>query len=171
MLVLVSIAALGACAILLIYAALHDLLTYTIPNRVSLALVAAFAVYAASAGLALDVVGWHLAAGAIALACGFGLFAARLIGGGDAKLAAAIALWLGWSHLLTFVVAAGLAGGALTLVIVGLRALPVPIVIGGWTWLDKLQDSKSGIPYGIALSAGALFVLPRTPVWTAIFGG
>lgn len=164
-----AIVPLAAFAGLLAYAALSDLLTYTIPNRVSVALIAAFAVFAPLAGLGLTEIALHVAAGAAVLLGGFAMFALRWIGGGDAKLAAAIGLWLGFADVGPFLLVAAVAGGVLTIAILALRALPLPIVVGDWLWLERLQDKRSGIPYGIALAAGALILLPQTAVWKAVF--
>ena len=48
------------------------------------------------------------------------------IGGGDAKLAAATALWFGFDFLLDYLVYASLFGGVLTLVLIQFRRLPLP---------------------------------------------
>ena len=82
--------------VLVITAALRDVTSYTIPNWISLALVAAFPVTALALGLPLNVIGLNLGVGATALAAGMGMFALGWIGGGDAKLLAAAALWIGW---------------------------------------------------------------------------
>ena len=87
---------------LMAYAAANDLLTMLIPNRISLALTAAFALLAATGILSPAEIGAHLGAGALVLAITFGLFASGVIGGGDAKLAAAAALWLGFDQLLDY---------------------------------------------------------------------
>src|SRR3954471_12119338 len=81
---------------LMAYAAASDLLTMTIPNRLCAALVAAFGVLAVAAGLGWSDLAGHLGAAAATLVVTFTLFAFGLIGGGDAKLAAATALWLGF---------------------------------------------------------------------------
>src|SRR3954451_24241235 len=81
---------------LMAYAAASDLLTMTIPNRRSLALVAAFALFAVASGVSAEAMLLHLAAGAVVLAGTFAMFAFGWIGGGDAKLAAVTALWLGF---------------------------------------------------------------------------
>src|SRR5262249_52418386 len=52
-----------------------------------------------------------LAAGCVVLVAAFSLFARGVIGGGDAKLAAATALWLGFDHLLPYLLYASLIGG------------------------------------------------------------
>src|SRR5206468_4132264 len=96
---------------LMAYAAASDLLTMTIPNRLSLALAGAFVAFAVLGALPLHSVLMHVGAGAAVLAVSFGLFAFGWIGGGDAKLAAATALWLGFDSLLEYLFLASLAGG------------------------------------------------------------
>src|SRR4051794_41751889 len=96
---------------LMAYAAASDLLTMKIPNRVSLALGAGFFVFAAVAGLSLADVALHVAAGALVLAVCFAMFAFGWIGGGDAKLAAATALWLGFAALTDYLLIAAIGGG------------------------------------------------------------
>ena len=107
-------------------------------------------------GMPLEQIGWHIVAGAIVLVAGFGLFAFRFIGGGDAKLLAVAALWLGTGQLMEFLVIMTLAGGLLA------------IAMKFWWWvkleteLRKLDGIKSRIkssidlPYGVAITAGAL---------------
>ena len=155
---------------LMAYAAASDLLTMTIPNRLSLALVAAFAVFAIASGLAWQAALLHLAAGAAVLAICFVLFALGWIGGGDAKLAAASALWLGFDTLIEYFFVASVAGGVLTLAILALRKLPLPVMAPGWDWLSRLHHPKTGVPYGIALSAAALMIYPRTAIFAAMAG-
>src|SRR5207342_1612468 len=76
---------------LMAFAAASDLLNMTISNRISLALVGGFAVLAVVCGLSPQTIAAHAAAGLLVLAIGFALFARGLVGGGDAKLAAAAA--------------------------------------------------------------------------------
>lgn len=154
---------------LLVVAAVSDLLTMTIPNRLVLALVAAFAVAAPLAGLTLEQLGLHLAAGATVLAIGVALFVPGWIGGGDAKLAAAVALWLGFEPLLPWFVLFALFGGALTLGVLFYRKAPLPARLVGVDWLQKLHHPQSGVPYGVALAAGTLLLLPDT-AWFALIG-
>jgi len=104
----------------------------------------------------------HLAAGATVLVAAFGCFAMGWIGGGDAKVAAAAALWFGFAHLLNYLVYASLFGGVLTLVLLQFRQWPLPYALAGQAWLLKLHAKESGIPYGIALAIGALLVYPET---------
>jgi prepilin peptidase CpaA len=153
---------------LMAFAAASDLLTMTIPNRLTLGVVAAFAAFAVATGMPLSDVAWHLAAGALVLGVTFAMFAFGWIGGGDAKLAAAIALWFGFAPLFDFLLLASIGGGALTLLIIALRQLPLPSFALSWSWLDRLHDRKSGVPYGIALAGAAMIVYPESPLWAAL---
>lgn len=150
---------------LMAYAAARDLLTMLIPNAVSLLLLLGFAVFAASTGLwGWDLAG-HLGAGATTLAVTFTLFAFGIIGGGDAKLAAATAVWIGFDRLPDYLLVASVAGGALTLAILAARAHPLPAALGRFPFARHLHDAGTGVPYGIALSLGALIVIPETMTW------
>lgn len=151
--------------VLLALSAGWDLASYTIPNHLSLALLVGFLAFCVSAGLPLAVLGSHLAAFAVALAVGFALFAARCIGGGDAKLFAATALWLGFGDLLSYALVAALFGGALTLLLLFARRMPLPEGLSQRAWIVRLHSAGSGIPYGVALAAGALYVLPTTQIF------
>jgi prepilin peptidase CpaA len=155
---------------LIAYAAASDLLTMRIPNWLSLALVAAFAFIVAAGGLSWEALPMHAAAAALVLAVCFALFAFGWMGGGDAKLAAATALWLGFPSLMDYLLMAALAGGFLTAAILVLRAWPLPRFAVAWGWLFRLHDRKSGVPYGVALAFAALIVFPHSRVWLATFG-
>jgi prepilin peptidase CpaA len=152
------------------FAAASDLLTMTIANRISLILVAGFAVVAVLCGVSGTVLLSHLAAGAAVLAVAFLCFACRWIGGGDAKLAAATALWLGFGNLFEYVIYASLLGGALTLLIIWFRTVPLPAVLAGSEWAERLHRHDAGIPYGIALAAAALIVYPHS-AWMVRLAG
>ncbi len=144
------------------FAASTDLLTMTISNRVSLILVTGFFVLALVTGTAAADLLAHVGAAGIVLVAAFALFARGWIGGGDAKLAAATALWLGFDHLVPYLVYAALLGGALTLLLIQFRMMPLPDLLAGQEWLQRLHRRDAGIPYGIALAAAALAVYPQT---------
>lgn len=149
----------------MVFAALSDLLSMTIANRVSILLVAIFAVVAPLTGMDWATYGWHLAAGALALAVTFGLFALGGMGGGDAKLIAATAVWMGFNlHLVEYLVVSALAGGMLTLGILAYRKSPLAVYTGHNLFLRNLADAKTGIPYGIALGVGGLVAFPGSPM-------
>lgn len=150
------------------FAASSDLFTMTIANRVSLTLVAGFGLLAALIGMNLADILSHAGAAAAVLAVVFLFFTRGWIGGGDAKLAAATALWLGFAHLADYLVYASLFGGALTLLIIQFRAVPLPQLFVGREWAERLHRSDGGVPYGIALAAAALLVYPQTEWMAAI---
>lgn len=152
------------------FAAASDLFSMTVPNWISLLLIAGFAVLAPLAGLGLAEVGFHVALAVAALLVTFTMFSFGWIGGGDAKLFASTCLWLGPEGLLFYAVYASLLGGLLTLLIIAIRSLPMPAALDSQGWLLRLHSPKEGVPYGIALAAAGLLVYPGTPIMAA-FGG
>jgi prepilin peptidase CpaA len=162
---LAEILVLGALPLLLTAAAGWDVASFTIPNFVTLALMAVFAVFALAAGLSAADIGWHVLAGFVGLFIGFTLFAMGFIGGGDAKLFAAVLLWLGLKDLLPYALLASVFGGVLTLGLMFLRRYPLPLLLTRQDWIVKLHDTRSGVPYGVALAAGAFFLLPSTEIF------
>jgi prepilin peptidase CpaA len=150
------------------FAASSDLLTMTISNRVSLILVGSFIALALAGGMSAGDMLSHAGAAGIVLVVAFGCFARGWIGGGDAKLAAATALWLGFDFLMNYLIYASLFGGVLTLVLIQFRMMPLPPVLARQEWVERLHRKDSGVPYGIALAAAALAIYPDTPWMAAI---
>src|SRR5262249_981311 len=146
---------------LMAFAASSDLLTMTISNRVSLILAAGFFALALVSGMHVTDVLWHMAAAVIVLVAAFGFFTQGWVGGGDAQLAAATALWLGFDHLLPYLIYASLFGGALTLLLIQFRLAPLPAALARHQWVQRLHRRDCGVPYGIALAAAALAVYPE----------
>jgi prepilin peptidase CpaA len=156
---------LGPFAALVIGAAVKDLATFTIPNWISLALVAAFAPVALIAHVPLLHIGLGFAVGAGMLAFGAGLFALGWIGGGDAKLMAAAALWVGADGLWPFAIYTALAGGALALALMALRSAWIrPFADAGPAWTRRLATPGESAPYGVAIAAGALAAFAVHPL-------
>jgi prepilin peptidase CpaA len=153
---------------LMAFAASSDLFTMTISNRVSLALVAGFLVLAPASAMGLTDMLAHAGAGATVLAIGFTCFAMGWVGGGDAKVTAAAALWFGFDHLLNYLLYASLFGGALTILLLEFRQWPLPYALSGQAWLLRLHAKETGIPYGIALAIGALMIYPETEWMRAV---
>jgi prepilin peptidase CpaA len=159
-----------ALPLLLVGAAGWDLASFTIPNFINVAVIAVFPLFALAAGLPMAAVGLHLLAGFLGLAIGFTLFALGYIGGGDAKLFAGIALWLGFADLMPYALLASVCGGFLTLALLMVRQWPLPAVLAGQPWILKLHDRRSGVPYGVALAAGAFILLPHTEIFRLAAG-
>jgi prepilin peptidase CpaA len=149
----------------MVFAAVSDMLSMTIANRVSLLLLAVFAAVAPLTGMDWATYGWHFAAGALVLAVTFGLYALGGMGGGDAKLLSATAVWMGFGFdLVEYLVVSAFIGGALTLAIVGYRGSALAVYTGHNVFLRNLADGKGGIPYGMALGVAGLITYPSTPL-------
>lgn len=164
-------AALAICFLALVLsAAFSDAITFTIPNWIPLALLALFPVAGLAAGVPLPTLGLHFAVGFGALVIGVGMFAMGWMGGGDAKLIAAAALWLGPAALLNFVLVTAVTGGGLAMLLLMLRSPAFrPVVVLGPQWVNRLADSDRGIPYGVAITAGTLAAFSISP-FGAILG-
>ena len=144
------------------FAAAMDMLTMTIPNRISILLVAAFFAAAFVADLSLQQVLEHLATGAFVLVVCFILFAAGAFGGGDAKLLAASSLWIGLEHLLPYFLGVAIAGGTLAILFLAVRKYFPEGSLRMPGWVLRLQAQETGMPYGLAIAAAALWIYPQT---------
>jgi prepilin peptidase CpaA len=148
-------------------AAFSDLFTMTIPNRVSAILLGAFILIGPAAGLNLPMIGTHLAAGLIVFAACFALFALNIMGGGDAKLLTASAVWFGLnSSLMEFLVYVSFFGGVLTILILMLRKQENTILAAGLP-VPHLLFTANKIPYGIAIGFGGFLAFPSSPLMMA----
>lgn len=153
---------------LMVMSASMDFLTMTIPNVIpallSLTYLGLAAAYLPPLAVLSDV-----SCGVTVLAITFAMFSMRWIGGGDAKLAAATALWMGWGAIVDYGVAASILGGLLTFGLLTARATPLPALVSRVPAIERLRQPKCGVPYGIALAAAGLIQYPHTPIWTNIF--
>lgn len=151
----------------MVFAAVSDTLSMTIANRVSIVLVVAFAAVAPLTGMDWATYGWHFAACGLVLVVTFSLFALGGMGGGDAKLMAATALWMGFSlNLLDYLVTSAFIGGALTVAIIIFRKSPLAVLSGRNLFLRNFADSTVGIPYAVALGLAGLVAFPDSPLAT-----
>lgn len=149
----------------MIYAAISDLLIMKISNIACIFLAISFLILAPLNGLPIQAVLFHILAGAAALVICFGLFSINAMGGGDAKLISATALWTGFSvSLVDYLLISAITGGILTLVILMMRKLIDRTRIEHIGFLYRLTDPKKGIPYGIALAIAGLWIYPKLPL-------
>jgi prepilin peptidase CpaA len=145
------------------FAAISDMLSMTIANRISIILVATFAVVAPLTGMDWTAFGLHFAAGAAVLAVTFVLFAIGGMGGGDAKLLAATSVWMGLGMpLIEYLVYASMAGGLLTVFVLSYRKSIFPAFLGENMFLRHFAEDQKGVPYGIALGIGGLAAFSDT---------
>jgi prepilin peptidase CpaA len=148
----------------LVLAAGYDVATYTIPNWLSLAIAAVFPAMALIAGLSLTAFGLHIAIAVATLSFGIVLFAMRLLGGGDAKLLAATALWMGPQAIFSFLVGTAMVGGALATAVLLFRRIPLPAELAARRWAIRIHSKEKGVPYGVAIAGGGLAVYYATPI-------
>jgi prepilin peptidase CpaA len=165
---LAQVLVLGFFPAAMAYAAASDLLTMTISNKLSIALVLGFYVVALLLGMPATTIGIHSAAGFVVLAVSFSMFAAGWIGGGDAKLVAAVALWLGFDQLMSYLLLASIFGGILTFALLAVRRYALPTALQEQQWAVRLHAPGTGVPYGIALAAAALITYPHGAVMKAL---
>jgi len=138
-----------ALAVTLVVAAVIDARTCTISNRLNAAVAAGAPLYWYSIALSpWPGIAIQLAAGAIVFVLLAGAFYAGMMGGGDVKLAAALALWFSPAGTVKFLVLMSIAGGVLTLGIIG------------WHRMQS-REGRPEIPYGVAIAFGALAILTQ----------
>lgn len=156
-------------AVTLIVAMAWDAARLEIPDAASLILLAGFTVGAGAGGAGWGVIFSHAGAGLTVFAAGAGLFHLGVWGGGDAKLAGAMALWLGWDNLAPWLLIVALAGGALSLAVLALRRWRVAAAASaaGPQWLRRLRNPAEGIPYGLALGIGGLTLIDAATAFAA----
>jgi prepilin peptidase CpaA len=152
---MLSTAAICLYGLALLTATVTDLTRYEIPNRVSLAVVAAFALLLPELPLWTSLA--HISAALVLFAIGTALFVANIWGGGDVKLLAATTLWTGWSGLASFLLLTAIAGALLAVVLLILRRIFRAVPAG--RWYSRLLSRAEGIPYGVAIAAAAALVL------------
>ena len=165
---MIEFALLAVFPIAMAFAAANDLFTMTIPNKISLVLIGAFVIAAIVVRSPVDQVLMHVGVGVAALAVGFGLFAFNLLGGGDAKLLAAGALWMGADLVLPYVAYITIFGGVLSLLILAYRRFFPAHALALPGWAMRLHTHGGGIPYGIAIAASGLVLYPSTPWFLAL---
>ncbi|WEJ33931.1 prepilin peptidase [Devosia sp. SD17-2] len=153
---------------LMAFAASSDLLTMRISNRLVLLLAGGFFAVALAINMPMQDLAMHVLCSLAVLAVAFTFFAMGWVGGGDAKLAAATTLWLGFGLTLPYLVYSALFGGLLTIVILALRRLPLFPMLARFRWLERLHDNKSGVPYGIAMAAAGVMVYSNTAIFAQL---
>jgi prepilin peptidase CpaA len=146
-----GIAGVTAAVLGLAWAALSDITRFEIPNRACGLVAAGFALAAGGAPLAWW--GPGLATGLVGLALGLGLFSRGWLGGGDVKLAAAIALWAGPGQLSDFALATAVAGLGLAAVMLSPLRRRMPQPPG-----EVAADFRHPMPFGAPLAVGGAWV-------------
>jgi len=146
--------------VLMIIAGAGDALSLRIPNWLTLLIAILFFPMALLTGMAWADIGMHAVAGVAMFVAGFVLFSLGLFGGGDAKLLAAAGLWLGWPHLMPFLVMTAFAGGLLALCVGVWAAVNQASEIRDGSLFRRFGSIKPNVPYGYAFAIGAILAFP-----------
>lgn len=163
--VIIAILVLSTFPVSLVLAAISDFFTMTIPNRISIAVFLAFLLLAPLVGFNWAYIGMSLVAGLVVFAICFGLFALNVMGGGDAKLLTASALWFGFNYsLLSFLATVCLVGGLVTLFFLVFRWQSSTVLSLGIRLPASLVTAKK-IPYGIAIAIGGFLTFEQAPIY------
>lgn len=149
---------------LCLFAALRDLSTLTIPNWLNAWIAILFVPAMIVAMPGWEVTGWHLLAGFIAFWISVLLFMGGIFGGGDAKMIPGVVLWIGPGGVMTFIYGTALVGGILVFLVLLARRLVPAYAVPGFAF-ETLQE-KRGVPYGVAIAAGAVLAAPHSPLLT-----
>ena len=148
--------------LLAVAAGVFDFIAMRIPNWLNAAIALSMVAVALLMGMPLHLFGLHLLTGAVVLVLGFGLFAGGFIGGGDAKLLAAVALWMGWPQVVMVLGVTSLAGGALAIAMKAWQAIRIEHTVRDTAWLKQVFRAKLDLPYGAAIAVGAVVAYPDT---------
>lgn len=155
--------------LLLMVAAIYDLLTMTIPNKLNGLLLLGFVVCAFVVQPPLMTLVEALSVAVVVFFFGYGLFTIGQMGGGDVKLMTVICLWFGYTiHSLEFFILASIYGGILSVAIwLYRRYLVLPRFALEQTWLVNLYE-HAGFPYGIAIAIAGIQVYPNSHWFTQL---
>lgn len=156
-----DVVAICGFAVLLAVAALTDVTTLRVPNVLCAAIGLLYPLYVLNAASAGDWF-WSLALAIIVFAVASVLFSFHMVGGGDVKLLAAIALWAGPDHMLEFLGSVAVAGGVLALILLS----PLGRLLSAWWAPPNPSDDTeavlaSSMPYGVAIAFGGLVLAAR----------
>jgi prepilin peptidase CpaA len=146
--------------VMMVIAAITDIRSYKIPNWLTGLTALLFIPAAIISGMPVAVMAAHVATGLILFFVGYGLYALRLFGGGDAKMMAAAGLWLGASQTMMFLILTALAGGALAIVFMVLAAIQLHTEMTDSSFTKSLRKLAPKLPYGVALAIGAILAFP-----------
>ena len=139
----------GLLSVMLVWIAIQDVRTYTISDRLNLAIALMAPLYWVSTGVPI----WPDAAIRVGVAVLVfmlfaGAFYVNAMGGGDVKLAGALALWFTPYETLTMIVVMSIAGGLLTLAVVAIHKM-------------KRKEGRPEVPYGVAIAVGGMWLLAQ----------
>ncbi|HEY3916790.1 MAG TPA: prepilin peptidase [Stellaceae bacterium] len=167
-----SEAVLAIYVLALVSAGTSDFFHLRIPNWLTGAMALGFpAAVIAAHGIDLHTIDWraidwlsHIEAGAAVFVGAAILFACRVLGGGDVKLLAAMALWSGLHLVLPLLFLVAIIGGLFALLVLGLRQpLVQASILGTLRRAPAFIYSRMPIPYGVPIAIAGVLMAPHLP--------
>lgn len=137
-----------------------DIRSMRIPNNHALIIAACFVPAWLAAPEVFASLWQHLSAFGVVLGVTYFMFCKNMMGGGDSKLASALALWVGLKGLFPFMLYMAIIGGILGAFAILMRKTPFFKNPPPGSWAAQAQSGRSVLPYGVAISFGA---------WAALF--
>ncbi|KPP80642.1 MAG: Tad secretion system prepilin peptidase CpaA [Oceanicaulis sp. HLUCCA04] len=157
----------SAALLLTLLAALEDIRRFTISNWIPAAIIGLWLVFAPLSGMGWQGAGLSLLTGLAVLAIMIALWMPGWLGGGDAKLIAALSLWFGWPSVLTFLLLAMICGGLLAAALLGARRFAPALPLSPARLAASPLAHGAPVPYGVAIAGGAFWALPYSPLLAA----
>ena len=155
-------------SVLILSAAINDLLHFEIPNIFPILIVSLFFISSVISNWNWWYVIYNLLTASVVLIICFLLFVKSYIGGGDAKLFAAISIWSGLDGLYEFIMVIAFSGGFLAVFLIIFRKLTVPPNLKRIDWINQLHSYNNQVPYGLAIAFGALITFHQFPIFKYI---
>ena len=163
-----SLVIISTFAILILSAAVSDLLQFKISNVIPISLSILFFISVVLIGWDLQSAFYNFLTAIVALFVCFIFFNIGFFGGGDAKLISAICIWSGLEGLYEFILIMALIGGLLAIILMGFRKTDIPPNLKSIAWIKQLHEAKKQVPYGIAIAASALATFHQFPIFKHI---
>ena len=164
---LFGVIALAFFPLIVICAGIADFTTMRIPNRLSAALLLGYILFAPLVGFPLSQMALDLTAASIVFCLGFGAFALGGMGGGDVKLMAVAALWLGLPQMAAFLLWTAVSGAVLILALLAYWSFLPQQAFLRFGWASRLNTGETRVPYGVAIASASLIVFTSSP-WMAL---
>jgi prepilin peptidase CpaA len=145
-----------AVFVVMFLSCVSDVRSLRIPNGHSLVILGCFVPAWLVFPEAFGSLGLHVAAAALMFVVTYGMFAMGMMGGGDSKLGSALALWGGLNGLVPFMFYMAVTGGILGLISIFIKKKKPFKNPEAGSWFAQLQEGKNAVPYGVAISFGAV---------------
>jgi len=148
--------------VITILSCISDVKSLRIPNWHSLVILAVFIPAWFLSPESFTPLWQHASAMAIMFAVSYIMFAFRIMGGGDSKLATVLGLWIGLQGLMPFILSMSIVGGLIGFISLIIRKKKPFKNPAKGSWVETAQAGGNSIPYGIAIAVGSWITILHT---------